>query len=233
MAKTIAIIPARGGSKRIPKKNIKNFLGKPIIAYSIETALKSNLFDTIMVSTESPEIAEISIKYGAEVPFMRSNKNANDYATTSDVIYEVLTEYEKLNQKFEYACCIYPIAPLIQVKKLKLAYDKLLQGNYDSVYPVQKFSYPIQRALKIEQDKLKMFFPEYLDARSQDLIPAYKDAGQFYWLNVTAFMNKKTILTDNTSYIILKEIESEDIDTEEDWEIAEIKYQILKRKGIL
>ena len=224
----IAIIPARGGSKRIPKKNIKNFLGKPIIAYSIETALKSGLFDEVMVSTDDAEIAEIAKKYGAKVPFMRSVENADDFATTADVLKEVLQNYKQFQQRnFDYACCIYPTAPFVSTELLQKSFDLLKEKNFDTVFPVMAYGYPIQRALKIQQDKMQLFQPEHLNTRSQDLEKAYHDAGQFYWFQVDKFQKFGKLWTDNTGVIVIKESQAQDIDTLEDWQLAEIKYKIL------
>jgi pseudaminic acid cytidylyltransferase len=226
---TLAIIPARGGSQRIPGKNIKDFLGKPIIAYSIETALKSGLFDEVMVSTDNKEIAEVAKKYGASVPFYRSQKNSDNYATTSDVIEEVVSHYIDLDREFELFCCIYPTAPLITVERIKEAYELLVQNNFDSVFPVTRFGYPIFRALKIENTKVSMIWPENLNKRSQDLMPAYHDAGQFYWMYSKIFLKKKAIFTDHSGAVVLPEGEVQDIDNEEDWGIAEMKYKRLKQ----
>ncbi|MEA2042576.1 MAG: pseudaminic acid cytidylyltransferase, partial [Bacteroidota bacterium] len=176
--KNLAIIPARGGSKRIPGKNIKNFLGKPIIAYSVEAALKSELFCEVIVSTDDNEIAEVSKKYGATVPFMRSDENADDHATLSDVIDEVTESYTQRGDKFDYACCILPTSPLLTVQNLEKGFNLLASQKLDSVKPVAAFSYPIQRALKMENGLVEMFQPEHKRTRSQDLEQAYHDAGQ-------------------------------------------------------
>lgn len=223
----VAIITARGGSKRIPRKNIKDFLGKPIIAYSIETALQSNLFSEIMVSTDDAEIAEISIKYGAKVPFMRSAKNSDDFSGTTDVLIEVIQEYQKKQITFDYACCIYPTAPLIQVIKLQEAYKLIIEKEADCVLPVVQFSYPIQRAYAIENSKLYMADPQYLMSRSQDLPKRYHDSGSFYWFNPNSLLKNKQLLSKKTYPIILSDTEVQDIDNLEDWKLAELKYQIL------
>jgi N-acylneuraminate cytidylyltransferase len=223
----LCIIPARGGSKRIPKKNIKFFLGKPIIAYSIEAALASNLFDEVMVSTDDNEIAEIAKQFGAKVPFLRSKINANDFATTFDVIEEVVNKYKRVDLEFENVCCIYACAPFVDVNKLEQAYKKLIKYKFDSVFPVLKFSYPIQRALKIFNQRIEMFYTEFLSTRSQDLEPAFHDAGQFYWLNTEKLLMQKKIFTDNSGFIKIDEIEGQDIDTIQDWKLAEIKYKVL------
>lgn len=222
----LAIIPARGGSKRIPRKNIRDFLGKPIIVYSIEVALESNLFDTVMVSTDDDEIAKIAQEYGAEVPFIRSNKNADDLATTVDVLLEVICEYEKHNTHFENGCCIYPTAPLLKKKVLIDGYHQLIDNEFDTVFPAVEFSYPILRSLKIKEGKAIMKWPEYLDSRSQDLPKAYHDAGQFYWFQVNKLKNKKKLFTSNSGAILLAEEMVQDIDTEKDWKMAELKAKL-------
>lgn len=222
----IAIIPARGGSKRIPRKNINDFLGKPIIAYSIEAAIQSNLFDTIMVSTDDEEIAEIAKKHGAEVPFMRSNTNADDYATTSDVLLEVIDKYFQKEIIYNYCCCIYPTAPLITSKTLIKAHNNLIENNFDSVFPVVKYSYPVQRGLRIVNNKANMVWPENLNERSQDLEIIYHDAGQFYCFVVDNFIQNKVLFGDNSGVIELSENEVQDIDNEIDWKLAEMKYKI-------
>jgi len=216
----ICIIPARGGSKRIPRKNIKDFLGKPIIAYSIEIAQESGLFDEIMVSTDDEEIALTAQKYGAHVPFLRSAKNSDDHSTLSDVITEVLELYEV---KFDYCCCVLPTAPLIQKENLRRAYLKMVDRGFYSVRPVVQFSYPIQRALKISGDEtLFWFYPEYSKTRSQDLLPAFHDAGQFYWMHTNIGLSQE-----RRGAIVISETEAQDIDNEEDWKLAEIKYQLI------
>lgn len=225
--KKIAIIPARGGSKRIPRKNIKSFLGKPIIAYSIISALESKLFDEVMVSTEDNEIAEIAKKYGAKVPFMRKLKNASDFATTIDVLLEVLENYAKLGQNFDYGCCIYPTAPFSKPKQLKEGFELLKEKKFDTVLPVLNFSFPIQRAFKLDKTgKAMMFSPEYKNTRSQDLEKAYHDAGQFYWFDTEKIGIAKTLWTKNTGVILIPEMEAQDIDNQEDWQIAEFKYTL-------
>ena len=224
----LAIIPARGGSKRIPRKNIKNFLGKPIIAYSIEAAIQSGLFDEVMVSTDDIEIANIAREFGASVPFMRSEITANDFATTFDVIEEVLHEYQKKESTFEFTCCIYACAPFVTSNKLVEAFQIMEQNQYDSVFPVIPFGFPIQRALKLEDKKSSFFYPEYSSSRSQDLEKSYHDAGQFYWMNTEVCLNKKQIFTDNTGSIIISELEGQDIDNEVDWKLAELKYELIQ-----
>lgn len=224
----LCIIPARGGSKRIPRKNIKLFLGKPIIAYSIEAAFQSKLFDEVMVSTDDSEIASIAKEYGAEVPFMRSSENANDYAGIADVLIEVIQQYNSTGRIFSNICCLFSTAPLTSDRKIIEAYNKLITENFDSLCPVVAFSYPILRALEMdEQNRLKMIWPEYLSSRSQDLKPAYHDSGSFYWVRSGALQKEKTLFCKNGSAIFLPENEVQDIDTETDWRLAELKYKLL------
>lgn len=224
--KNLAIIPARGGSKRILGKNIKNFLGKPIIAYSIEAALKSNLFEEVMVSTDSEEIADVAKKYGAQVPFFRTAKNADDFATTSDVLLEVINAYDN---EFENACCIYPTAAFVSGQILKESFDILINKQFDTVFPVVKFSYPIQRSLHEEKGKIKMLWPKYLNSRSQDLEERFHDAGQFYWFNVARFLVNKKMFTENSGFVNISELAVQDIDNETDWALAELKYKLLHK----
>ena len=223
----LAIITARGGSKRIPKKNIREFCGKPILAYSIEAALESGLFDHVMVSTDSGEIAEIAKKYGAEVPFFRSETTSGDFATTNDVLAEVLAEYEKLGMHFDVACCIYPTAPFVTAEKLKTAVEQLEASDADTLIPVVSFSYPPQRAMVVEKERLVFKYPEYLDSRSQDLQSHYHDVGQFYVFRTDRFaVNKKLMVGDILPFIV-SELEVQDIDNLTDWKIAEMKYRFM------
>ncbi len=229
LTKRICIIPARGGSKRIPRKNIKDFCGKPIIAYSIEKALASNLFDEVMVSTDDDEIADIAQQYGAKVPFVRSVKNSDDYATTYEVIKEVLNQYEKRGQKFRTVCCIYATAPFISDKNLVDAYRLLQKKNTEAVYTVVPYSYPIQRSLYLDNSgSLRMNFIENLSARSQDLKTIYHDAGQFYIYNAQKYLEKRGVFNMSSKPIILNETEVQDIDNQSDWDIAEMKYRLKK-----
>ena len=221
----IAIITARGGSKRIPKKNIKDFCGKPIIAYSIEAALESNLFDEVMVSTDSLEIAEIARQYGANVPFMRSEKTSSDYATTNDVMIEVFEEYKKRGKEYDIAVCIYPTAPFITAKKLQEAVQKMDEEDVDAVTPVVRFSFPPQRAFLIREGGLQYQYPECAPMRSQDLEPIYHDCGQFYVMRPYNVLHD--IPNKKTAPIVVSELEVQDIDNEEDWKLAEIKYQLM------
>jgi len=221
----LCIIPARGGSKRIPKKNIKDFLGKPIIAYAIETALQSGLFSEVMVSTDDEEIAEISKKYGAKAPFLRSKEAANDFAPLKDVLNEVLEYYKNSRQTFEDVCCFLPTAPFVTIAMLKEAQQLKSSKNYDSIRPIVRFSYPIQRALKFKEGKVEMFNPEHFLTRSQDLEEAYHDAGMFYWCSFQLGLEGS-----NKGAIVVSEKQAQDIDTLEDWEIAEMKYKLLNNE---
>ena len=221
----VAIITARGGSKRIPRKNIRDFCGKPIMAYSIVAARESGLFDEIMVSTDDTEIVEIARSYGASVPFLRSAETSDDYATTADVLREVLGEYEKRGRLFDWMCCIYPTAPFVTAKKLCDAFALLKERNANAVVPVVKFSYPPQRCFIIRNGLVQYKWPENVRVRSQDLEPFYHDAGQFYFWKVEKFSEG---IIDNTIPFILNEIEVQDIDNLEDWKLAEIKYRIMQ-----
>ncbi|MGN1159585.1 MAG: pseudaminic acid cytidylyltransferase [Lachnospiraceae bacterium] len=223
----IAIITARGGSKRIPHKNIKPFLGKPILCYSIEAALKSGIFDTVMVSTDDEEIVRIAREAGAEVPFLRSEKTANDYATTADVVTEVLAAYEARGQHFGEACIIYPTAPFLTPEALHEAMEILEKEQADSVLPVVRFSFPPQRCVVLKEGRLVPKWPEYMPMRSQDLEPYYHDCGQFYCIRTDRFMEEKTLIMPHTAPYIQDESNVQDIDTLEDWKIAEMKYRIL------
>ena len=228
MSKAIAIIPARGGSKRIPRKNIKDFLGKPVIAYSIQAALDSELFAEVIVSTDDEEIAEVAKKYGACVPFLRSIENSNDLAGTAAVLIEVINNYKKLNKTFSKACCIYPVSPLISIESLKKAYELLEANQLDNSFPVCEFSNSIWRALKIsDRNRVEMIWPENENKRTQDLPVSYYDAGQFYWFDTQKFVESGEFFTKYTGSIILDELHCQDIDTLMDWKMAEIKYKII------
>ena len=227
--KNICIIPARGGSKRILKKNIKLFFGKPIIAYSIQAAIDSNIFDEIMVSTDDNEIMKIAIEFGAKVSFLRSNQNSNDFSTLSDVIVEVIEKYTELGKKYENVCCILPTAALVAPKNIIESYSKLMSTNCKAVIPIIKFSYPIQRSLGLEKGILRMREIQHLRTRSQDLKDYYHDSGQFYWINTEYFLKEKEIFTDKSASFELKEYEVQDVDTLDDWRMLEIKYKFKKQ----
>jgi N-acylneuraminate cytidylyltransferase len=228
--KSIAVITARGGSKRIPKKNIKEFCGKPIIAYSIIAARESGLFDDVMVSTDDEEIAQVAREYGASVPFMRSAATSDDFATTRDVLEEVLRDYSSRGQEFDYMCCIYPTAPFVTPEKLQKVFNLMVEKDADDASPLVRYSYPPQRAFYIRDDVKIACHPEMMPMRSQDLEPIFHDAGQFYFYKLESFFGKKE------NYYSLPvefpESEVQDIDNLEDWTIAELKYDLMvKRLG--
>lgn len=228
--KRLAIITARGGSKRIPHKNIREFCGKPIIEYSIEAALASGVFDEVMVSTDDEKIAQIAKKAGATIPFLRSAETSNDFATTADVIMEVLAQYEKQGKGYDVACCIYPTAPFITSEKLKSAVMLLENKNYDSVMPVAEFSFPPLRGMVMEEDKISYKWEEFSLMRSQDLEKIYHDVGQFYVFDVEKFKESKKLVTKNTGALVIDELEMQDIDNEVDWKLAELKYQLMRER---
>ncbi len=222
----IAIITARGGSKRIPKKNIKEFMGKPMLAYAIDAALNSNLFDEVMVSTDDNEIALTAKKYGASVPFKRSDKTSSDFATTFDVIDEVVGEYKKLGKSFDTICCIYPCVPFLKAQTLKDAYKKM--SGHDAIMPVCKFSVPIEWALNLDKDGvIHMADKEKCNMRSQDLTPKYFDVGMFYFCKADKIYENRSMWPNDTLSYVIDELECQDIDTIEDWKMAELKYKVL------
>ena len=225
----LCIIPARGGSKRIPRKNIKEFMGKPIIAYSIEAALNSGVFDEVMVSTDDEEIAGVARQYGASVPFLRSAETSNDYATTVDVLLEVVNKYKEQGNGFDTICCLYSTAPFVTSERLKEASNQI-SNTVDACFTIVEYSYPIQRSLRInESDYVEMKVPEYLKSRTQDLEKVYHDAGQFYFVKTEALIQEKTVWCKRTAPLILSELEVQDLDTLTDWQLAEMKYQLLKK----
>ena len=221
----LAIITARGGSKRIPNKNKKLFLGKPILCYSIEAALASGLFEEVMVSTDDEEIARIARDAGASVPFMRSERTANDFATTDDVLLEVLAEYEKRGENFAYMACLYPTAPFVTAEKLRNAFRILEEQNAAAVMPVVRFSFPPQRGMTVRDGRLVYCYPENAQKRSQDLEAMYHDCGQFYFYRTEAFLAGGGDPAEGYVPIVMPETEVQDIDSPEDWEIAELKYR--------
>ncbi|MBR5798536.1 MAG: pseudaminic acid cytidylyltransferase [Lachnospiraceae bacterium] len=228
--KRLAIITARGGSKRIPRKNIKEFCGKPIIAYSIEAALSAGIFDTVMVSTDDEEIAEIARGCGAEVPFLRSPETSGDFASTADVVDEVLTAYEERGEHFDAFCCIYPTAPFLTGARLSEAARLLEEQDADGVVPVVRFGFPPQRCVVMKDGFLEFKWPENRLARSQDLEPFYHDAGQFYYLKTDSFKEQRQMFPAKTVPLVLEELEVQDIDNEVDWKMAEVKFRILQEK---
>jgi len=230
----ICVIPARGGSKRIPRKNIKEFNGKPIIAYSIEAALKSNCFDQVIVSTDDDEIAEVAKKYGAQVPFLRPDELSNDYAGTIPVIKHAIEWMEDNKNSVENVCCLYATAPFIRPQIISQAYQQLNNSKVGYCFSVTSFVFPIQRAIKIvEKNKVSMFYPEHFNTRSQDLEEAYHDAGQFYWGKAQAFKDELPIFTEVATPYILPRYLVQDIDTPEDWIRAEAMYRALQEANVL
>lgn len=229
--KKIAIIPARGGSKRIPHKNLKYFFGKPIIAYAIEAAIKSGLYDEVMVSTDSEEIAEVAREYGGKVPFIRSVDNSNDFATTVDVLIEVLDWYDDMGFQFDVATCIYACAPFVNAKVLHDSFEMLIKENCDCVFPILAYSHPIQRALKLlDMGKIAPFDDSTSNARTQDLDKAFHDAGMFYTFDVKKLKLNKSLRTQDTFAIEIDELHAHDIDTENDWLLAELKYKLFSNE---
>lgn len=228
--KALAVITARGGSKRIPRKNIRPFLGKPMICYSIEAALASGAFAEVMVSTDDKEIAKIAQEAGACVPFLRSTENANDFANTTDVMLEVLQQYAERGEQFSLACCLYPTAPFVTAGRLAEAKKLLLERDADGVMPVVEFGFPPQRGVVEENGLIRFRQPEYAFSRSQDLERIYHDAGQFYFLRTERFLAQKKMVLDRMLPIHLSRMEVQDIDTMEDWKLAELKYQLLREE---
>lgn len=223
----VAIITARGGSKRIPRKNIKDFCGEPIIAYSIKAAKESNIFDKVMVSTDDSEIADIAMQYGASVPFMRSAKNSDDYSGTSDVLLEVVGEYEKLGKEYNTVCCIYPTAPFVTADKLRKASEFFINNSADALVPVVRYSFPPQRCFVKNGKIIEYKWPEYKESRSQDLEPFYHDAGQFYFIKTEVLKTQQTMVPTNTIPFEVDELEVQDIDNITDWKLAELKFKLM------
>ena len=229
MSKVICIIPARGGSKRIPKKNIKNFFGKPLIAYSIEVALKSKLFDNIYVSTDDKQIAQISKQYGAKI-INRPENLADDYSSSGDAINDAIKQLQNQGIEFNYICTIYATAPLLLEKYLRQGYKEIIKNNSKMVFSVTSMPYPIQRTFRIINNRCEMFTPEYFNTRSQDLEVAYQDAGQFYWENINKKFNDIPFGKDSIPIILPRHL-VQDIDTLEDWSRAELMYKLIQEEN--
>lgn len=228
----IAIIPARGGSKRIPKKNIKDFFGKPLIAYSIEIALASNLFEKVIVTTDDEDIAKIVKEYGAEVPFLRPKELADDFTGTVDVVNHAIEYLEKQGEYYEYVCTIYATAPFLKSMYLKEGYEKLKNSDAVNAFSATTMPFPIQRTFKLDKNgRCEMFMPEHYMTRSQDLEESYQDAGQFYWTNrVRQRENEKDVVFSDISIpVILPRYLVQDIDTPEDWQRAELMYEVIQK----
>ena len=220
----LAVIPARGGSKRIPRKNIKEFHGKPMIAWSIQAALNSSCIDEVWVSTDDEEIAAIAQTYGAKVPFIRPAHLSDDFATTADVMQHAVQECQIQYQQLpDYVCCLYATAPFVQQQDLLQGFELIQSKDLDYVFSATNYSFPIQRAIKIDSDgKVNMFSPEFFNTRSQDLEEAWHDAGQFYWGTAQAWLQKHTVFSPNSNIISLPSYRVQDIDTLSDWHRAEM-----------
>lgn len=225
----VAIIPARGGSKRIPRKNIKEFIGKPIIAYSIEKAISSELFDKVIVSTDDDEIGEIAQQFGADVPFKRPSKLSDDFAGTAPVVAHAIKWLQNKGNDLNAICCVYSTAPLLDIEYLISGYEIFKAGNWNYVFSATEYIYPVDRSFKIlDNGGLKMVFPKNLNKRSQDLKATFHDAGQFYWGTSEAWIKNRPIFSDKSTIIKLPMHRTADIDTEEDWERAELMYKIVE-----
>jgi N-acylneuraminate cytidylyltransferase len=225
--KRLCIIPARGGSKRIPRKNIRPFFGKPVIAYAIETALHSQLFSKVFVSTDDPEIAMIAETFGADVDFLRSSKSSSDTATTLEVLKEVIQEFESKGGGFDEVLCLYPVTPLVTIDHLVLGHRLLQQSFKSVVFPVMEFGHPIWRALEMVGAKGKRIWPEHTSSRTQDLKKTYHDTGQWYWFRTMDLKDKESFNELDASPYIMPEILVQDVDNESDWKMLEMKYQLL------
>lgn len=225
----LAVIPARGGSKRIPRKNIKTFHGKPMIAWSIQAALGSGCFDEVWVSTDDAEIAQVAQEYGAKVPFLRPEELSNDFATTADVMQHAVNFFENENEiRPDYVCCLYATAPFVIQQDLRNGLSLIQAERVDYVFSATTFPFPIQRAIKLtEQGHVEMFSPEYFNTRSQDLEEAWHDAGQFYWGTAEAWLNKSVIFSDQSKIVELPRYRVQDIDTIDDWSRAELMANLL------
>lgn len=228
----ICIIPARGGSKRIPKKNIRDFCGRPMIARSIAAAENSGVFDRIFVTTDSEEVAAVAREQGAEIPFMRPPELSDDHASTDAVVVHALNWCRENGCMPEYACCLYATAPFARPEYLRKGLELLKSTGATSAFSVTSFPFPIFRGLKINQTgALEMFWPEHRMTRSQDLPEAYHDAGQFYWMNVARYMQAPALYAPDAVPVILPRYLVQDIDTPEDWERAEIMFRTLEKQG--
>jgi N-acylneuraminate cytidylyltransferase len=225
----IAVIPARGGSKRIPRKNIRDFCGNPIIYYSINQAKKSSLFDKIIVSTDDEEIAEVARSYGAETPFLRPAELSDDYSTTNAVVKHAIEWFQARGESLDLVCCIYATAPFVLSSYIKEGYEKLVSSKKSFAFTVTSYSFPIQRSIRINQcGEVEAIWPESINSRSQDLEEAYHDAGQFYWGTANAFLNDVVMFSTAALPVVLPRYRVQDIDTEEDWRRAELMYQALQ-----
>lgn len=228
----LCVIPARGGSKRIPRKNIRLFAGRPIIAWSIQAALETGLFDRVMVSTDDEEIAEVAHAHGAEIPFLRPRGLADDHTGTNAVTQQAIRWHGERGISVEYACCLYATAPFVQTDDLREGHDRLVDSGKSFVFSVTSFPFPIQRALRLNlRGEVEAMYPEYRATRSQDLEPAWHDAGQFYWGRAAAFLNDEILFSPASLPLILPRHRVQDIDSEEDWLRAELMFAALRASG--
>jgi pseudaminic acid cytidylyltransferase len=223
----IAVIPARGGSKRIPRKNINDFCGKPMIAWSIEAAKTSGLFDHIIVSTDDTEIAEVAKKWGAEVPFVRPPELSDDHALTDSVVRHAVQESQRIYGSLRQGCCIYPTNPFLITGDLNRGLDMLLAHKATSAFPVVKYDYPIEQAFLLDGVRLYAKWPDKLEERSQDFPDHYHDAGMFYWFDVEKFLSETRLFCANSVAFVIPSVRCQDINTPEDWVRAEIKFRML------
>lgn len=227
----LAVIPARGGSKRIPRKNINSFCGKPMIAWSIEAALQSACFDQIIVSTDDTEIAEVALQYGATVPFMRPVELSDDYTGTIPVISHAIGWFKAQGQQIDEVCCLYATAPFVRPEDIRRGLDTLTDEGCDYAFSVTSYAFPIQRAIRInDESRVEMFNPEHFNTRSQDLEEAWHDAGQFYWGQADAWASNKMIFSPDSVPVRLERHRVQDIDTPEDWLRAELMFKAMQAK---
>jgi pseudaminic acid cytidylyltransferase len=227
----IAIIPARGGSKRIPKKNIREFFGRPVLDYAIRAAWESGCFSDVMVSTDSPEIAAVAEKCGATVPFLRSAATSDDFATTVDVLREVIDSHRDAGRTFDSGCCIYPVTPFLRASRLREAMNLLTSENPpETVLTALCYPHPVQRAFGLQNGRVQFLFPDHVQTRTQDLPPAFHDAAQFYAFRTAPMLASGHLIGPESAVIVLPFEEAHDIDTPEDWAEAELKYRLLREK---
>ena len=230
--KSIAIITARGGSKRIPRKNIKPFCGKPMIAWSIEVARQSGCFDRVIVSTDDEEIAQVAKQYDAEVPFMRPPELSDDYTGTIPVIAHAIEWFNSRGNAVQEACCIYATAPFVRTDDIGRGLELLKTEQCDYAFSATSYAFPIQRAIRISaQGRISMFNPEHFNTRSQDLEEAFHDAGQFYWGRADAWLQGRVIFGERSVPVPLPRYRVQDIDSADDWLRAEWMFKAMQMQG--